>query len=100
MKPLASGPGAATDRRADCVSGGTCNSTTGGQPPGSEGRVRQQSFPAHSETVPLEGVRGYERVKMEPPSVLVLSENPSSSMPRDRRMLKYMFDIRVSPSRQ
>ena len=44
--------------------------------------------------------RDYTRLKIELWSVPVLSAKPSSSTPRDRRMLRYMLDIRVSPSRQ
>ena len=44
--------------------------------------------------------RYYARLKIESWSVPVLSAKPSSSTPRDRRMLRYMLDIRVSPSRQ
>jgi hypothetical protein len=48
----------------------------------------------------LEISRSYTRPKMELLSVWVLSANDSCSIPRDRRMLRYTFDIRVSPLRQ
>ena len=40
------------------------------------------------------------RRKIESLSVPVLSANPSVSIPSDRRTLRYMLDILVSPSRQ
>jgi hypothetical protein len=44
--------------------------------------------------------RRYVRLNTGLLNVPVLSEKASSSIPKDRRMLRYIFDNRDSPSRQ
>ena len=39
----------------------------------------------------------FSQAKIELPSVLLLSEKESTSIPSECRMLRYMFDIGVSP---
>ena len=62
--------------------------------------ILEDSAPALLITEPAQGQTARTAAGEQGTPILVLSAKDSSSIPKDRRMLRYIFNIRYSPFRQ